>query len=43
MKKAEYFDTYQNKYETLKKWFESGRFMEDLLREFENNCHRNGP
>jgi len=22
----------------VKKWFESGRFMEELLREFENNC-----
>jgi len=39
LKKAEYFDIYEAKYATLKKWFESGRFMEDLLREFENNCH----
>jgi hypothetical protein len=39
LKKAEYFDIYETKYATLKKWFESGRFMEDLLREFENNCH----
>jgi hypothetical protein len=39
LKKAEYFDVYETKYATLKKWFESGRFMEDLLREFENNCH----
>jgi hypothetical protein len=38
LKKAEYFDIYETKFSTLKKWFESGRFMEDLLREFENNC-----
>jgi hypothetical protein len=41
MKKAEYFSIYETKFSTLKKWFESGRFMEDLLREFENNCHLN--
>jgi len=41
LKKAEYFDIYESKFTTLKKWFESGRFMEDLLREFENNCHLN--
>ena len=39
LKKAEYFGIYEIKFSTLKKWFESGRFMEDLLREFENNCH----
>lgn len=38
LKKAEYFDTYAAKYLKIKTWFESGRFMEDLLREFENNC-----
>jgi hypothetical protein len=41
LKKAEYFDIYESKFTTLKKWFESGRFMEDLLREFENNYHLN--
>jgi hypothetical protein len=41
LKKAEYFGIYETRYSTLKKWFESGRFMEDLLREFENNCHLN--
>lgn len=39
LKKAEYFGIYETKFSTLLKWFESGRFMEDLLREFENNCH----
>ena len=38
MRKAEYFELYKNKYIMLEKWFESGRFMNDLLREFENNC-----
>ena len=41
LKKAEYYGIYENKFSTLKKWFESGRFMEDLLREFENNCRLN--
>jgi hypothetical protein len=41
LKKAEYFGIYETRYSILKKWFESGRFMEDLLREFENNCHLN--
>lgn len=41
LKKAECFGIYETKFSTLKKWFESGRFMEDLLREFENNCHLN--
>lgn len=38
LKKAEYFDIYETKFLTVNKWFESGRFMEDLLREFEKNC-----
>lgn len=38
MRKAEYFERYKAKYVMLEKWFESGRFMNDLLREFENNC-----
>jgi hypothetical protein len=41
LKKAEYFGIYETKFSTLKTWFESGRFMEDLLREFEYNCHLN--
>lgn len=41
LKKAEYYGIYETKFSTLMKWFESGRFMEDLLREFENNCHLN--
>jgi hypothetical protein len=38
MRKAEYFDVYEGKFGTLKSWFDSGRFMKDLLREFEKNC-----
>jgi hypothetical protein len=36
--KAEHFDTYKARFATIDKWFQSGRFMSDLLREFENNC-----
>lgn len=40
LRKAELFDVYQEKFQKLQKWFESGRFMEDLLREFEKNCRK---
>lgn len=40
LRKAEWFETYQEKFQKLKKWFESGRFMEDWLREFEKNCRK---
>jgi len=38
MKKAEMFEIYEERYEKIQKWFSSGRFMEDFLREFEKNC-----
>jgi hypothetical protein len=38
MKKAEMFDIYEQRYGKIQKWFSSGRFMEDFLREFEKNC-----
>jgi hypothetical protein len=38
MKKAEMFELYKQRYEKIQKWFSSGRFMEDFLREFEKNC-----
>lgn len=38
MKKAEMFGIYEQRYEKIQKWFSSGRFMEDFLREFEKNC-----
>ena len=39
LRKGDYFDRYTQKYATCRKWFESPRFMEDFLREFEKNCH----
>jgi hypothetical protein len=38
MKKAEMFELYEERYQKVQKWFSSGRFMEDFLREFEKNC-----
>lgn len=38
LKKAEYYEAYETEFRTLKKWFESGRFMEEFLRKFEKNC-----
>ncbi len=40
MRKARYYEVYENKYEKFEKWFESGRFMESFLREFERNCQK---
>lgn len=38
LRKAEYYEIYEDKFRKIKKWFESGRFMEEFLREFEKNC-----
>ena len=38
LKKADMFEIYNQRYGKLHKWFSSGRFMEDFLREFEKNC-----
>jgi hypothetical protein len=38
LKKAEMFELYAHRFEKIHKWFSSGRFMEDFLREFEKNC-----
>jgi len=40
MRRAESFELYADKFKTLRKWFDSGRFMEEVLREFENNCQK---
>ncbi len=40
LRKAEDFDILKGKIERIQKWFDSGRFMEDFLREFENNCQK---
>ena len=38
MRKAEDFDILKEKIDRIQRWFDSGRFMEDYLREFERNC-----
>jgi hypothetical protein len=40
LRKAECFEAYESKFLACKNWFESGRFMEALLREFEKNCNK---
>lgn len=40
MKKSKYYDEYVHKFEKIEKWFETGRFMESFLREFERNCQK---
>jgi len=40
LKKAESFDLYEERFNKFRKWFDSGRFMEDFLREFENLCRK---
>jgi hypothetical protein len=40
MRKAKYFEEYELKFRKFEKWFESGRFMESFLREFERNCQK---
>ena len=40
VRKAESFELYATKFEAFKDWIDSGRFMEELLREFENNCQK---
>lgn len=40
MRKAEYFDVYAEKFNACKKWYDSGRAVEELLREFEKICQK---
>jgi hypothetical protein len=40
LRKADRFELHVEKFKAFEKWFNSGRFMEELLREFENNCQR---
>lgn len=40
LKKANLFETYQLKFQRVQKWFESGRFEEELLRNFESICEK---
>jgi hypothetical protein len=38
LRKAEDYDILTEKIDRIRRWFESGRFMDDYLREFEKNC-----
>ncbi len=38
MRKAEDYEIIKEKISRVQKWFDSGRFMEDFLREFEKHC-----
>ncbi|NOZ68392.1 MAG: hypothetical protein GXP46_03925 [Deferribacteres bacterium] len=40
LRKAGSFEVYREKFQACKGWFESGRFMEDMLREFEKICQK---
>ncbi|MEW6381889.1 MAG: hypothetical protein AB1611_20120 [bacterium] len=40
LRKAELFESYREKYQNCQHWFESGRLMEELLREFEKACQK---
>jgi hypothetical protein len=37
-RRARCYEVYEQKFENFRTWFESGRFMESFLREFEKNC-----
>jgi hypothetical protein len=38
LRKAELYDVFEHEINKCRQWFESGRFMQDLQREFEKNC-----
>lgn len=38
LRKAEFYDEFELRMEKCRKWYESGRFMQELQREFEKNC-----
>jgi hypothetical protein len=38
--KAELFEAYKQRFKKVLSWFDSGRFREELLREFEKNCQK---
>jgi len=40
LRKAELFEIYKEKFHSCKTWTESGRFIEELLREFEKICQK---
>lgn len=40
LRKAELYDMYEEKYMKMKRWHESGQYMERLLRDFEKRCQQ---
>ncbi len=38
MRKAELYDMFCHRFDRCEKWFKSGRFREEFLRDFEKNC-----
>jgi hypothetical protein len=38
LRKAERYDIFEHEIKKCRQWYESGRFMQDLQREFEKNC-----
>jgi len=40
LRKADLFESYKEKYQACQRWFESGRMIEELLREFEKVCQK---
>lgn len=38
LRKAEDFDILKERIDRIKRWYDTGRFMEDFLREFEKHC-----
>jgi hypothetical protein len=38
--KAELFDAYQQAFATCRQYYQSGRLVEDVMREFEKACHK---
>jgi len=40
LRKADRFELHVEKFKAFKNWVDSGRFMEELLREFERNCQK---
>ena len=43
LRKAAFFEIYEERYHKCRKWLESGRCVEEFLREFEKNCQRLHP
>lgn len=39
-KKSDAFETFEEKYTRVRKWYDSERFLNDFLRQFENQCRK---